>query len=329
MWHAVTRFLLRRPEVGPAIGALAAWSFFAVSAGDRGFLTTRSTASYLEIWAQLAILAIFVALLMIAGEFDLSIGSTIGLVSMVVALMLTEYQAPPTVVVLVAMAIAVTIGLVNGFIVVKTRLPSFIVTLAMLFIVRGLTIGLTRAITSGVQVGGVRDEAGWVETVFAADVNGFSISILLALVLGAGAAVVLSQTRFGNWIFAVGGDEESARRAGVPTRTVKVSLFVGTSCAAALVALIQVMEVGSANVLRGQLEEFEAIAAAVIGGTLLTGGYGSVVGVLLGAFIFAVIEQGIFFTGIDADWYRVALGVMLLGAVFVNHLIREYAFRRV
>lgn len=324
----LTRFLLHRPELGPAVAALVTWVFLAITTADRGFLSLRSTAAYLEISAQLGILAIFVALLMIGGEFDLSIGSTIGFCGMVLALLLTQFDMAPTPAFLITVASAVLIGLANGFLVIKTRLPSFIVTLATLFIIRGATIGMTRALTRGVQVGGIRERSGWMHTVFAGELFGFPISIVYALGMMLVGSFLLRRLRFGNWIYATGGDVETSRRAGVPVARVKLTLFLGTALAAALIAITQVVAVGSADVLRGQSKEFEAIAAAVIGGTLLTGGYGTVLGAILGAFTFGVIKQGIFFTGIDAEWYRVVLGSMVLLAVLGNRAIQAYAFKR-
>ena len=136
---------------------------------------------------------------------------------------------------------------------------------------------------------------------------------------------MLTQTRYGNWIFATGGDQDVARNVGVPVGRVKISLFICTACAATLLATIQVMEAGSADTTRGLLKEFEAIIAAVIGGVLLTGGYGTVYGVLFGSLIFGLVQMGIFYTGIDTDWFKVFLGLVILAAVLVNTYIRTKA----
>jgi len=136
---------------------------------------------------------------------------------------------------------------------------------------------------------------------------------------------VLLRTRFGNWIFAVGGDEKAARNVGVPVNRVKIVLFMLTALAAAVFAAIQVFEVGSADTLRGTQKEFDAIIAVVIGGTLLTGGYGSAVGAFLGALIYGTVQIGIFYTGIDTDWFKVFLGLMVLAAVLFNNFVRRRA----
>jgi len=136
---------------------------------------------------------------------------------------------------------------------------------------------------------------------------------------------VLRRTPFGNWIYGVGGDAQAARNAGVPVRRVKVTLFVFTALAAALVGVIQAVSFGGADVLRGEMREFYAIIVVVIGGTLLSGGYGSAVGAVFGALIFGMVRQGIVFSGVDADWFQVFLGVMLLAAVLVNNWVRRRA----
>jgi simple sugar transport system permease protein len=241
------------------------------------------------------------------------------------------------------------IGFVNGLIVVRTHLPSFIVTLASLFILRGMTIALSIYFTNRTIVGGVRELSegtfvGWLFAgtiggpffVWLADagiiastnsglpvVRGIPMVIVWALVLAVIAHIVLMRTRVGNWIFASGGDANAARNVGVPVSAVKIGLFMVTAFCATVYAACQVFEFGSAAADRGLLKEFEAIIAAVIGGCLLTGGYGSVIGACLGALIFGVVQMGILFTGVPNDWFRVFLGVMLLIAVLFNNVIRR------
>jgi simple sugar transport system permease protein len=323
------RKLVRRPELGAACGAVAVWAFFSLYAGGSGFLSRAGTATYLEIASELGILATAVALLMIAGEFDLSIGSTIAVSGMTIALCSTELGWSLWAAIAAAMALALAIGLLNGLIVVKTRLPSFIVTLGTLFMLRGSTIGVTRLVTGRTQVGGLRDVAGHAsaEAVFASTIGGFSVSILWWLALVALATWVLLRTRPGNWIFGVGGAPEAARNVGVPVSGVKIAMFMTTALAACLVATFQVVKYTGADVLRGTGKELEAIVAAVIGGTLLTGGYGSVIGAAFGALIFGMVQQGIVFAGVDSDWYKVFLGAMLIAAVLVNSYVRGKAMK--
>ena len=329
--HSLWRVLVARPEIGAIAGTIVVWIFFIVVAGDRGFLSLRGTATVLEVSAELGILAIAVALLMIAGEFDLSVGSVIGASGMLLTLLAVEGGWPLGLAIPAVFAFGLGVGYFNGILVIRTRLPSFIVTLATLFIFRGLTIGLTRLLTNRTQVGGLRDAAGYdaVHTLFAADISiggaGFSMSILWWIGLALLATWVLRRTPFGNWIFGAGGDAVAARNVGVPVARVKISLFMATACAACLVGVIQALSLGGADVLRGEQREFLAIIAAVIGGNLLSGGYGSVVGAAFGALIFGMVRQGIVFTGVDADWFQVFLGGMLLVAMLVNTQVRKRA----
>lgn len=325
------RRILIRPEMGAVAGAIVVWVYFAIVAGDRGFLSARGTASYLEVAAELGILAIAVSLLMIGGEFDLSIGSMIGAAGMIVALLTVQYGWAIGPALVVSLVFSMLIGAANGLLVLKTGLPSFIVTLATLFIVRGATIGLTRMITGRTQVGGLNEVPGYeqAQAIFASDIQiagaGFPISIIWWLALAAIATWVLLRTPFGNWIFGVGGNQQAARNVGVPIVLVKVTLFMLTAGAAWLVAVIQVLNTRGADVLRGTQREFIAIIAVVIGGTLLTGGYGSAIGAVFGALIYGMVSQGVVYAGVDADWVQAFLGVMLLAAVLVNRYIRSQA----
>jgi len=350
--QAINRILLR-PEVGALAGAIGVWIFFAIIAGDSGFLNGRGTASYLEVASLLGILAVCAALLMIGGEFDLSLGSTIGACGMITALLTTEYDWNIWAAIGVSLLASIAIGIVNGVVVVKTGLPSFIVTLSMLFMIRGATIGITREVTGRTQVGSVDEASGfnsatklfdnsftfsWAESIlgkipwlgdqltergyFEAE---FAISIIWWLAITAVATWILLRTSFGNWITGVGGNVQAARNVGVPTSRVKIVLFVSTAVAAWLVATIQVVTFTGADVLRGEFREFYAIVAVVIGGTLLTGGYGTAIGAALGALIFGMVQQGIVYAGINADWFQFVLGAMLLAAVLLNRFVRVRA----
>lgn len=325
------RQVLVRPEMGAIAGSIAVWLFFAIIAGDSGFLTLKGTATYLTVAAELGILAVAVALLMIGGEFDLSIGSTIGACSMIVTIFSVQFGWNIWASILLAVVVALGIGFINGYLVLRTRLPSFIITLASLFIIRGLTIGFTRLLTGRTQVGGLDLVPGFssANVIFAGNIpigdTGFPVEILWWLALAALATWVLLGTSFGNWIFGVGGDVQAARNVGVPVNRVKILLFMMTALSACLLAVIQAVTFTGADVLRGSNEEFLTIIAVVVGGTLLTGGYGSAIGSVFGALIFGMVRQGIVFAGVDADWYQVFLGVMLLLAVLLNSYVRRYA----
>jgi simple sugar transport system permease protein len=331
--------LLSRPEIGALAGVVLVWVFFAIVAFDNNFISWAVTASIMNRAAPLGILAVAVALLMIGGEFDLSIGSILGFSGMAIMLLVTPVDAGGWGWALwpaagVALLLAVLTGVVNGALVNATKLPSFIITLGTLFVFRGLTIAVTRLRTNRTQLGDLDEVAGYdlVRKIFASEIrlfgSNFNVAILWWIALLLLATWILMRTRAGNWIFGTGGAVDAARNVGVPVGRVKLALFVTTACAGFLVALIQVVQFTGADTLRGEGKEFEAIIAAVVGGCLLTGGYGSAVGAALGALIFAMVQQGIVITGVEADWYKVFVGGVLVTAVIFNNFIRRRAAAR-
>ncbi len=345
--------LLSRPELGAIAGTVLVFVFFGLTAGHSGLFSAKGIVNFLEVSAQLGILASAVALLMIAGEFDLSVGSMIGFAGMMIAIPPIMWGWPVWASVLLAFACCALVGYLNGLIVVRTGLPSFIVTLGSLFMLRGLTLGVTRGITGRTQASGLHEysDGDWITPIFAGQVfktplrwlseiglietradglpavSGIPISIVWWIGLTLFCTWVLTRTRFGNWIFASGGEPNAARNMGVPVARTKITLFMLTALAAALFAAIQVLVTGSADTLRGNQKEFEAIIAVVIGGTLLTGGYGSAIGAMFGALIFGVVQMGIFYTGIDTDWFKLFMGAMMVIAVLFNSYVRSRAMR--
>lgn len=318
--------LLVAPELAPLAALLLVWLFFAL-AGGAPFRSGAGTAAWLEAAAPLGILAVAVALLMIGGEFDLSVGSIIGASGMTLMLLTVEAGWPITAAVPVTLLLCAAIGIANGLLVVRTGVPSFLVTLGTLFVLRGLTIALSRLATGRTQLGGITeapDYDGW-RVALASEIGPVRIGVLWWVAFALLATWLLRRTRAGNWIYAAGGSADAARSAGVPVRRVKVALFATTALAAAFVGIMQAVRYTGADVLRGEGQEFRAIIAAVIGGTLLTGGYGTAIGTALGAVIFGMVQQGIVITGADADWFQVFLGAMLIAAVLVNDWMRRRA----
>jgi simple sugar transport system permease protein len=350
---ALRRFL-SRPEFGSISGALLVLAVFLVSAGDSGMFSAEGIINWMTVAAFLGIIAVGAALLMIGGEFDLSIGSMIGFAGMMLAIPALYWGWPLWVACAFTFALCAALGAVNGYLVIRTGLPSFIVTLAFYFILRGLSLALSTMLTgktilssqegvalrdlvngdylfsmlfAGHVLTGLFDamaRLGWI----AAKDGGGALAIGIPkvivwwMLLTAIGGFVLARTRRGNWILAVGGDANAAKNTGVPVARVKVGLFMVTALCAGLFAVLQVADAGSAAADRGLQKEFEAIIAAVIGGCLLSGGYGSVVGASIGALIFGMVQIGIGYTSIDNNWYRVFLGAMLLGAVVFNTYIR-------
>ncbi|HEY4769581.1 MAG TPA: ABC transporter permease [Myxococcales bacterium] len=342
--------VMGRPESASIAGAILVFVVFALTAGDSGMFALDGVMNWSIVSAYLGIVATGACLLMIAGEFDLSLGSMIGFTGMMAAIPPLFFGWPVWLSMLLALACALFIGWVNGTLVVKTGLPSFIVTLGFLFILRGLTLALSIIFANRTIVSGIGDLAaqdpvvrflfsgtfanelfswagkhGWIATLDDGRplVRGIPKVILWWGFIAIASSYRLTHTRFGNWIFAVGGDANAAKNVGVPVRRVKVSLFMFTALCAWLFAMLQICDVGSAAADRGLQKEFEAIIAAVIGGTLLTGGYGSVVGATFGALIFGVVQIGITYTNVNSDWFRVFLGGMLLVAVLFNNQVRK------
>jgi simple sugar transport system permease protein len=341
--------MLIRPELGGICGAIAVIIFFFLIARDSGMFAADGILNWSTVSAQFMVIAVGACLLMIAGEFDLSVGSMIGFAGIVMAITSVHLGWPMWLSILFTFGCAMTLGWVNGYLVIRTGLPSFIVTLAFLYILRGLTIWLSILFTRRTIIGGVKKaaEGDWLAPLFGgtvgegfcrwlADVglmgryadgsplvDGIPVLIIWALGLIVVANFILKRTQFGNWIFAAGGDAQAAMYMGVPVKRVKIVLFMFTAFCATIFATCQVMEFGSAAADRGLLKEFEAIISVVIGGALLTGGYGSVIGAALGALIFGVVQQGLYFAGVESSLFRVFLGVILLIAVIFNNYIRR------
>ncbi|MBP0616068.1 ABC transporter permease [Jiella mangrovi] len=347
--EGVVTTLMKRPELGAVAGAIAVTIFFLFTASPTMF-TLSGVMNFMTPAAQLGILAIGAAMLMIAGEFDLSIGSMVAFSGLIFGAFVVTFGMPLVIAIPATFAIAAALGVLNGTIVLKTGLPSFIVTLAFLFILRGASlVGLKIATGGSTQLRGVRDalSGDWLAPIFSGNaftglftylgkigvidtfpngttkVPGIPVEILWFIAFALIATYVLLRTPQGNWIFASGGDENAASNSGVPVRKVKISLFVLTACCATLVAIITVIDAGSTDARRGFMKEFEAIIAAVIGGCLLTGGYGSAIGAFFGAIIFGMVTIGLTYTNFDQDWYQVFLGAMLLAAVLFNNFIRK------
>jgi simple sugar transport system permease protein len=320
--------LLQRPELGALLGAAVVFLFFALTADRFGSLS--GAARWTDVASTIGIMAVAVALLMIGGEFDLSAGVMTGTAGLLMGILATELELNIWLAILVTICVAGTIGFVNGYMVIRTGLPSFIVTLATFFILQGVNLGGTKAITDTVRVSGITQASGFesASNVFASDFwapHNFRISVIWWIAITVLATWVLSRTRVGNWIFGVGGDKVAARNVGVPVNKVKIGLFMMVSICAALVGTMITLRLGSVQAGQGIGEEFTYIIAAVAGGCLLTGGFGSAIGAAAGALIIGMTFIGIQFSGWNTDWRYLFLGVILLAAVLVNTYVRRRA----
>ena len=258
-------------------------------------------------------------------------------------------EATPASAFLITLAMTLALGWLIGFIVVRSKLSSFIVTLAFLFFLRGLTEVCFRVINQSTQISGLPNyrETSWFADLMGGEVfgwvydlwfalggnvnragakwvEGFDARVMWWVIVVAVAYYVLSRSQLGNWIYATGDNRESARANGVPVNRLRISLFMFTAFCATLFAACQVFDTNTADAAKGNLKELEAIAIAVVGGTLMTGGFGSVVGVVFGAVTFGLVANAVFFIpAIDGSYYRVFVGVVLLTAVFLNESLRK------
>lgn len=315
--------LVRRPETGALIGTVGVFIFFTIFGGGL-FLSPAGAASWLNVAGELGIIAIPVGLLMIAGELDLSVGSVLATSSMTFAIVSGHWGLPVFLGIAIALGLGLLIGFVNGTLVTRTRVPSFIVTLATNYVLFGLVLGLSRLLTNTVSVS--VDAGPLAHTLFGQLIDGkFEVSIFWWIGVVVVVGWILHIAKWGNWIFAIGGDLESARATGIPTNRVKIALYMGTGLAAAFIGVSQAILYNVAQVSNGQSFVFNSIIAVVIGGVLLTGGYGSVFGIVLGTLTFSIVNQGIYYTGWNADWASLILGILLLAAVLMNNTFRKMA----
>jgi simple sugar transport system permease protein len=324
--------VLTRPEIGAVVAAIAIFVFFFAIAP--AFRTLPSFATVLYASSTIGIVAVGVALLMIGGEFDLSSGVSVVTSALAAALVTYQLSLNMWVGVVLSLIVALAIGFINGYLVVKTKIPSFLITLSTFFMLRGINLGVTKATTGTVATANVSGLDGFpaAKAVFAGNVNlGFitvNITVIWWLLFVAIGSWVLLRTKVGNWIFAVGGNADSARAVGVPVPKVKIGLFMCVSFLAWFYGMHLLFNFSSVQSGLGIGNEFIYIIAAVVGGCLLTGGYGSAAGAAVGAFIFGMTTQGIVFAGFDPNWFYTFLGAMLLLAVLVNLYVKNYATTR-
>ncbi len=323
--------VLKRPDTGAFIGAVAVFILFSITASQVNWATDLGVwSSWLNTAAYDGIVAVPVALLMIGGEFDLSSGVMIGSSGLLLGILTTKEHWNIWPAILVCLLFGAAIGFLNGYTVVKTKLPSFIVTLGTFFMLRGINAGLTIKITGGVSINDIDQAPGFnfAHKLFASQISskyGLSVTVLWWLGLTLVAAWALARMRFGNWIFGSGGDPTAARNVGVPVARTKIQLFMLTSTIAALWGVMTAVGLRGIQSNEGVGREFEFIIAAVVGGCLLTGGYGSVIGAAFGAMIIGMAQIGIIDSGWDSNWVYFFEGVVLITAVMLNTAIRRRA----
>jgi simple sugar transport system permease protein len=321
--------LLVRPEIGALVGALVLFVFFAAIAPV--FLQPNSQATVLYGSSTIGIMAVGVALLMIGGEFDLSTGVAVITSALSASMFSWFFGVNVWVGVAFALVVSLGIGFLNGWILVKTKLPSFIVTLATFLMLAGLNLGLTRMIGGAVATPSISEIDGFdtAHVLFASTMKigsvDVSITVFIWIALVAVASWVLLRTKVGNWIFAAGGDANAARAVGVPVTQTKIGLFMAVGFCGWILGMHNLFAFNTVQSGEGVGNEFLYIIAAVIGGCLLTGGYGSAIGGAIGAFIFGMANKGIVYAQWNPDWFKFFLGLMLLLATIVNLIVKRRA----
>ncbi|WP_032376825.1 ABC transporter permease [Rhodococcoides fascians] len=321
--------LLIRPEVGALFGAVAIFVFFCIVAPP--FRSPEALATVLYASSTIGIMAIGVSLLMIGGEFDLSTGVAVTFSSIMASMLAYNLHLNVWAGSALALLLALSVGVFNGYLVMRTKIPSFLITLASFLMLTGINLAVTKLVTGQVATPSISDMEGFdsAKAVFSSSFSVFGVSIRITvvwwIVLTLAATWVLMRTRTGNWIFAVGGNQESARAVGVPVTRVKIGLFMFVGFCAWFVGMHLLFAFDTVQSGQGVGNEFLYIIAAVIGGCLLTGGYGTAVGAFIGAFIFGMTNQGIVYAGWNPDWFKFFLGAMLLFAVIANNSFRIFA----
>jgi simple sugar transport system permease protein len=322
--------LLRRPEAGALLGLIAVLIFFGIFGGVN-FLKIAGMASWLNVAAGLGIIAIPVGLLMIAGELDISVGAMVPAGAMLTAVIGGHYHQSIWLGVAATLAFGVLVGLINGLMVIRTKVPSLIITLGTLFSVQGILLALTVLVTKSTNVA-LKTE-GLAKNILGDFISfggifppgQLQVIVIWWILITICYVFFVHYTRYGNWIFAMGGDKVSARNAGIPTERMTILLFIFSAVSASFVGMCQAILFNSAQVAGGQSFIFNAIIAVVIGGVLLTGGFGSIIGIFFGTITFAIVNQGIYYTNFDRNWSSLIIGVLLLAAVLMNNTFRNMA----
>src|SRR6195952_3313499 len=324
--------LLIRPEMGAGIGAIGIFVFFLFVAPP--FREANYLATVLYASSTIGIMACGVAVLMIGGEFGLSAGVAVTFSSLAASMLAFNLHLNLWIGAALALVLALSVGFLNGYLVMKTKIPSFLITLSSFFMIAGVNLAVTKLVSGQVATQSVNDMQGWdsAHLIFASSIPLFGVEIRVTvvwwLVFTAIATYVLFKTKIGNWIFAVGGDADSARAVGVPVTKVKIGLFMFVGFCAWFVGMHLLFAFNTVQSGQGIGNEFFYIIAAVVGGCLLTGGYGTAIGAAIGAFIFGMANQGIVYAGWDPDWFKFFLGAVLLFAVIANNAFRNYAAKR-
>ncbi|WP_106743371.1 ABC transporter permease [Yoonia maritima] len=316
--------IIRRPAAASVISLIGVLLFYVIFGGvDLGQLF--GAASWINYAARIGIVALPVALLMVSGEIDISIGAMIPAGAMTTAIIAGHYELPMIFAILGALSIGALVGLFNGILAVRTTVPTLIITLGTLVAMQGIVLAGSKLLTGGASV--PLTAPTWAKSIFGDFIWGGSHQVVIIwwLILTAIFWFIMHRSKYGNWIFAIGGDKVSARNAGIPVDRLTILMFIGTATGASFVGMCHAILFNSAQVSGGMNDIFNIIVSVVVGGVLLTGGFGSIVGVFVGTLTFAIVIKGIDFTSIDRNWANLIIGVMLLIAVGMSESFRKKA----
>lgn len=309
---------LQKPELAALLLLVILIGIFQVTSNSF-FLSYANMRGLLGFLPEMALVAVGVTLLMICGEFDLSVGSVFALMPMTMAvLMVAGWGFLPAVA--VGLLVCAAIGFINGFLTIKFGIPSFITTLGMLFMARSMTVVISGGFPPRLQMDNIPEQlfiafVGPGELLRASFLWFVCIALLIAFLLG--------KTNFGNWVRATGGFLPAAQAMGIPTARVKIACFMICSMLAGFAGMIQVLRLGSPLPSIGEGLELQAVAAAVIGGASLFGGIGSILGGVIGATLIRVIDNGMVLSQVDSNWFKFAVGALTILAVVANAWLRK------
>jgi simple sugar transport system permease protein len=324
--------LLARPEIGALVAAVVIFIFFLIVAP-----AFRSAPAFFTVLYQsstIGIVAVAVGMLMIGGEFDLSAGVLVTSAGLLNGMFCYQLGINLWIGAILSLVFCLFVGFLNGYLVMRTGIPSFLITLGTFFVLQGANLGVTKLVTGSVSSPNINQMDGFasLNTIFAAQFQigsiTLDITVIWWLLFTALAAYVLQRTKVGNWIYAVGGNAASARAVGVPVTRVKIGLFMTVAFLGWFTGMHYLYRFNTLQAGNGVGNEFLYIIAAVVGGTLLTGGYGNAIGVAIGAFIFGMTNLCIVYAGWDPNWFKAFLGVMLLLAVLVNLYVKRLSTAR-
>lgn len=312
------KLALQKPELASTLLLLLLIVFFQILSGAV-FLSIDNVRGVMGLLPETALVAVGVTLLMICGEFDLSVGSVFALMPMTMAVLVVA-GVPFWLAVLLGLALCALIGFINGWITIKFDIPSFITTLGMMFMARSLTVVVSGGFPPRIKPGQV---PSWIFTGFVDDGGLIRASVIWFVAIAVLISLLLAKTNFGNWVRATGGFLPAAAAMGIPSGKVKIACFMICSVLAGFAGMIQSLRLNSFLPALGEGMELQAVAAAVIGGTSLMGGIGSIIGGLIGATLIRVIDNGMVMSQIDSNWFKFAIGALTILAVVGNAWLRR------